>query len=122
VFANRRPAGTMASRNGSATVTPIPLRTARRERRLLVRTMLSPEPRNRTTSTDKNHEPQRSQRTRRGAPWLVHLCAPRVLGGSGSASVVVASAFAVLNAGLFTTPRMNDDIRFPFASASRTIA
>ncbi len=32
-FANTRPAGTIASMNGSATVTPIPFRTVRREMR-----------------------------------------------------------------------------------------
>src|SRR5258708_22194058 len=39
VFAHAVPAGTIASRNGSAIVTPIPLRTVRRDRAFFVRYM-----------------------------------------------------------------------------------
>src|ERR1700722_9291682 len=41
VCASATPAGTMASRNGSATAAPTPRRTARRERYFLVRKIMS---------------------------------------------------------------------------------
>ena len=88
VFATA-PAGTIASRNGSAMVTPTPLRAVRREMCFCVMNMSAPG-------------------VLSWGPEVLRLC-----GGYRAASVVVSAASSrpIWNAGLFTTPRMNCDMR-----------
>ena len=81
-----RPAGTIASRNGNATVAPTPRR-----------------------------------KVRRGMCFPVMKSISRLLSLLADGQLDVSARF-IWNASLLITPRMNDDIRYSFASAALAIA
>ena len=85
----RRPAGTIASSNGSARVTPMPFSTVRREMCFFVRYV--------TYSSSCAYRPSASRRLRPAAGSLDWSSSVRHLRHR--------------NAALLTTPRMNADIR-----------
>ena len=94
----RARAGTIASRNGSASVTPMPLRTVRRERCLLR------DDTSRLLSLSRGSGPR--------AAGVGRLARYRRFGRPAHPGTPA----------LFTTPRMNADKRLSFFAASRTIA
>ena len=86
-------AGTIASRKGKATVAPMPLRTSRRDMCLPVTNSI-------LRLLDAVAAPGKASAGRRSPPH--DPVAP---------SSTTGSARLMRNAGLFTTPRMNDDMR-----------
>src|SRR5438094_578652 len=108
VLAHAVPAGSIASRNGNATVTPIPFRTVRRETCFFVMYMLAP--------YLTGAAPRTPARSLAGAPW------PRSASSRSAAVVVMASAMLIWNAGLLTTPSTNDENLLPPTAAFFTIA
>src|SRR5947207_1902115 len=119
VAANTLRTGTIASRNGNATVAPTPRRNVRRGIGLpAMKSTYRLLRKNVTTLIAEAAENAKRTLSRVRRPQRLIRCDPALF----VSSVLTDSARFIWNASLFTTPRMNDDNLYSFASAALAIA